>query len=56
MRIGRNIIISAILALGAGGSIVASVAVPASVAQVSSAHVVSGPPDASPLTYFRRMN
>ena len=31
MRIGRNIIISAILALGASGSILASAAVPAAV-------------------------
>ena len=38
MRRGRNIIISAILALSAGGSILASVAVPASAAQASGAH------------------
>jgi hypothetical protein len=39
MRIGRNIIISAILALGTGGSILASVAVPAATAQASGSHV-----------------
>ena len=38
MRIGRNIVISAILALGAGGSILASVA-PAAAVQASGAHV-----------------
>jgi len=39
MRIGRNIIISAILALGTGGSILASVAVPAAAVQASGSHV-----------------
>jgi hypothetical protein len=38
MRIGRNIIISAILALGASGSILASVAVPAAAVQASGTH------------------
>jgi len=38
MRRGRNIIISAILALGASGSIVASVAVPAATVQASGTH------------------
>ena len=41
MRVGRNIIISAILALGASGSILASAAVPTVVAQASSAHVLA---------------
>jgi hypothetical protein len=39
MRIGRNIIISAILALSAGGSILASVAVPVAAVQASGSHV-----------------
>jgi hypothetical protein len=39
MRIGRNIVISAILALGTGGSILASVAVPAAAVQASGSHV-----------------
>ena len=38
MRKGRNIIISAILALGASGSILASVAVPAATVQASGTH------------------
>jgi hypothetical protein len=38
MRRGRNIIISAILALGASGSILASVAVPAATVQASGTH------------------
>jgi hypothetical protein len=51
MRIGRNIIISTILALSAGGSIVASVAVPAAAAQASGAHVhVTA---AAPKTFYR---
>ena len=48
MRIGRNIIISAILALGAGGSILASATVPAAVAQAPSAHVLATGTFASP--------
>jgi len=39
MRIGRNILIPAILALSAAGSILASSAVPAAVAAAPSAHV-----------------
>ena len=39
MRRGRNIIISAILALSTGGSILASVAVPVASVQASGAHV-----------------
>lgn len=39
MRRGRNIVISAILALSAGGSILVSAAVPAATAQASGAHV-----------------
>jgi hypothetical protein len=41
MRIGRAIIIPAILALGAAGSILAGSAVPVAAAQTPSAHVVS---------------
>lgn len=48
MRIGRKIIIPAILALSAVGSIAASSAVPAAAAQAPSAHVVA----ASHHTYF----
>jgi hypothetical protein len=39
MRIGRNIVISVILALSGGGSILASVAVPAVAVQASGSHV-----------------
>ena len=39
MRIGRTIIIQAILTLGAAGSIAASVAVPAATVAAPSAHV-----------------
>ena len=52
MRKGRNIIISAILALGASGSILASAAVPAAVAQVSSAQVVASGSHASPNSFY----
>ena len=57
MRIGRNIIISAILALGAAGSILASATAPAVVAQASSAHVLATGPLASPehLTITREL-
>jgi hypothetical protein len=53
MRIGRNIIISAILALSAGGSILASVAVPAAAAQASGSHVHVTAFGAAPNTYYR---
>jgi hypothetical protein len=53
MRVGRNIIISTILALSAAGSIAGSVAVPATAAQGPSVHVVAGSSYASPQTYFR---
>ena len=52
MRIGRNIIISAILALGAGGSILASATVPAVVAQASSAHVLATRSSSSPNSFY----
>ena len=42
MRIGRNVIISAILALGAAGSIAASAAVSATVAQAPAVHSAGG--------------
>ena len=47
MRIGRNVIISAILALGAAGSIATSVAASATVAQAP-AHVLVTTSHASP--------
>ena len=52
MRIGRNIIISAILALGAGGSILASATVPAVAAQASSAHVLATRSSLSPNSFY----
>ena len=52
MRKGRNIIISAILALGASGSILASAAVPAVVAQASSAHVLATGSHSSPKSFY----
>ena len=50
MKTGRSIIISAILAFGAAGSILAGSAVPAVAATTSSAHVVSG--TQAPNTHF----
>jgi len=50
MRTGRSIIISAILALGAAGSILAGSAVPAIGVQASSSHVVIAG-TATPQTY-----
>jgi len=44
MRKGRSILISAILALGAAGSILAGSAVPVVAASASSAHVVAAAP------------
>jgi hypothetical protein len=44
MRIGRRIIIPAILALSAAGSIMASVAAPVTAAQAPSAHVLAAAP------------
>ena len=44
MRKGRSIVISAILALGAAGSILAGSAVPVVAASASSAHVVAAAP------------
>jgi hypothetical protein len=44
MRVGRKIIISAILALGAAGSILASSAASVTVAQAPAAHVVAATP------------
>jgi hypothetical protein len=52
MRRGRNIIISAILALSAGGSILATAAVPASVTQASGANVHVTAHAASPNTWY----
>jgi len=45
MRIGRAIIISAILAFGAAGPILAGSAAPAAAAQAPSAHVQRVVPD-----------
>jgi len=53
MRIGRAIIIPAILALSAAGSILAGSAVPAAAAQAPSAHVLSVASSAHPYTYYR---
>ena len=44
MRLGRKIIIPAILALSAAGSILATSAVPATAAQAPSSHVVAMTP------------
>lgn len=44
MRKGRNIIISAILALGAAGSIATSAAVSTTVAQAPAANVLAASP------------
>ena len=43
MRIGRSVIISAILALSAAGSILAGSAVPSAAAQTSAVHVQAAP-------------
>jgi hypothetical protein len=48
MRIGRKIIVPAILALGASGAILASSATPVLAAQAPTVHVVA----ASPYTYY----
>lgn len=48
MRIGRAIIIPAILALGAAGSILAASATPVSAAHARSGHVQA----AIPMTYY----
>ena len=53
MRIGRNIVISAILALSGGGSILASVAVPAAAVQASGSQVHVTVAAASPNTLYR---
>jgi len=50
MRTGRSIIISAILALGAAGSILAGSAAPAVAAPASTAHVVAAAH--SPATHY----
>jgi hypothetical protein len=55
MRIKRTIIIPAILALGAAGSILAGSAVPAVpavAAQAPAAHVLAAAPSASPNSYY----
>jgi hypothetical protein len=52
MRIGRTIIIPAILALSAAGSILASSAVPAAAAAAPSAHVVTTAPYLAPNSLY----
>jgi hypothetical protein len=52
MRVGRKIIIPAILALGAAGSILASSAATAAVAQAPASHVVATTAHASPSLYY----
>jgi hypothetical protein len=52
MRISRDIIIPAILALGAAGSIVAASAVPAVAAQAPAAHVQASAVSAHPDTWY----
>ena len=52
MRVGRKIIISAILALGATGSILASSAATATVAQAPASHVVATTVHATPKLYY----
>jgi hypothetical protein len=53
MSIRRTIIIPAILALGAAGSILAGSAVPAAVAQAPAAHVLAAPASAQPNLYYQ---
>jgi hypothetical protein len=52
MRTGRSIIISAILALGAAGTIAASVAAPAHASAAPSAHVHTVAVSAIPNTWY----
>jgi hypothetical protein len=52
MRIGRTTIIQAILALGAAGSIAASVAVPAAAVAAPSSHVHTVAVSAVPYTWY----
>ena len=52
MRTGRTIIIPAILALSAAGSIAVGAAVPAMAAQASSVQVVAAAPSAHPNTFY----
>jgi hypothetical protein len=53
MRIGRKIIIPAILALSAAGSIAVGSAVPAVVAQAPGNHVLVASSSAHPRVYYR---
>ncbi len=53
MRIGRTIIIPAILALSAAGSILAGSAIPAVATQASSVQVVTAAPSAHPNVFYR---
>jgi hypothetical protein len=53
MRVVRVIIIPAILALSAAGSILASSAAPAAAAQAPTVHVLSASNSASPDVYYQ---
>jgi hypothetical protein len=52
MRIGRAIIIPAILALGAAGSILAASAMPTAAGHAASIHVQAASSSANPNLYF----
>ena len=52
MRIGRVIIIPAILVLGAAGSILAGPAIPIAAAHAPSMHVQAAAPSANPNLYY----
>jgi hypothetical protein len=54
MRIGRTIIIQAIVALGVAGSIAASVAVPAATEAAPSAHVHTVAIAKVPMTWYHQ--
>jgi hypothetical protein len=53
MRIGRAIIIPAIIALSAAGSILAASAMPATATHATSVHVQAAASSASPHSYYR---
>lgn len=52
MRTGRNILISAVLALSAGGTIFASAAIPAAAVAASGSHVHVTAMSAIPDTFY----
>jgi hypothetical protein len=53
MRIGRALIIPAVLALGVAGSVLTGSAMPAAVGHVPSAHVQAAAAPASPDMHYR---